>query len=260
MAQLVTVTVLYLSHLLNLHLQLTLAVPGRYRSHLEAPEHTALQAQTLLQLREDIYIVYQPPLISKPSTHPPHQVFLGWGSRLCHPAAGTWWDGVANGEPGPSLSHPIPAGSGKVRGRMGKIQGKQEFTEKTYNATGTNAKRKNIPNKTCPIPPSSLVGATLSQSPGQGPAQGSSPPAPCALRQLPGGRSHTCELSQLVAMLQLVKSPWSFLSPKQKKGFPSRAGATGGGGGGGSTTVCQAENPTVHVFISLLPTTVLHCR
>lgn len=48
-----------------------------------------------------------------------------------------------------------------------------------------------------------------------------------------------------------------FLITKNQKGFPSMAGA---GGGGGSTTACQAENPTVRILISLLPTQVLHCR
>lgn len=48
-----------------------------------------------------------------------------------------------------------------------------------------------------------------------------------------------------------------FLITKKQKRFPSMAGA---GGGGGSTTLCQAENPTVRIFISLLPTQVLHCR
>lgn len=52
-----------------------------------------------------------------------------------------WWDGAAEGEPGPSLSQNGAAGMcltrcltpslqwlGKVHGRMGKGQGKRDFT------------------------------------------------------------------------------------------------------------------------------------
>lgn len=83
-------------------------------------------------------------------------------------------------------------------------------------------KEKNIPNKMCPVPTSSPVGATLSQSPGQGHCAGLTATSP----SLPQGSCWgvtaacaRCELSQPVTTRQLVKSPWSFLLPK-KKGIP----------------------------------------
>lgn len=129
-------------------------------------------------------------------------------------------------------------------------------------------KKKNIPNKTCPVltcPPRHRCYLETVSCVGTLPRANHYQPL-SALRQLPGGVTPACarcELSQPVAMLHLVKSPRSFFLPKKKekkKRFPSTAGARGGGEGGRSTTVCQVENPTVHIFSSLLPMMVLHCR
>lgn len=87
-------------------------------------------------------------------------------------------------------------------------------------------KKNKNPKRNVSHPHIPLVDATLSPSPGWGQCPGLTATSPAVPQgSCPGGAAirASCELSQPAAMIQLVKSPWSFLFTKKKKGIPTHS-------------------------------------